>query len=292
MLNANAETMTDVPKPPLAAWQPLTTGGIAAFAQAPLGRLLLVEFAVATIAAAGIIWLVARAWFPVIAHAIDQAPTQGTIHQGRLSWTGASPVAMASNPFLSIVVDSDSTGGLGQTADVQWVFGKTRLTFCFLFGCASLEYPASWTVPFNRAELGPWWGAWSPTILAGICLLVLVGLLLTWGVLASLYFIPVRVIAFFLDREIGWAGCWRLASASQMPGALVMVVSTVLYGLQRLNAAGLIVLLGLHLVIGWIYLVLAPARLSRRAESSASGRNPFVPAATPLKSPTPPRKAG
>ena len=68
------------------AWQPLTVRGVAAFARAPLGRLLLVQFMVALLAAGTIVWFLHKAWFPQISEAIRQLPLQGELRAGRLDW--------------------------------------------------------------------------------------------------------------------------------------------------------------------------------------------------------------
>ncbi|MHB8519574.1 MAG: hypothetical protein ACYDH9_02340 [Limisphaerales bacterium] len=284
--------MTDTVKPPAPAWQPLTAGGVAAFAHASARRLLLAELGVAVIVSAGIVWFLATAWFPVITDAIEQLPDRGAIRQGRLDWSGASPVALAGNGFLSIVLDLDATGGLGPASDVQGAFGKTGLTLCSVFGCLTVGYPVRWTISFSRAELGPWWGAWRPVILAAAGLLISLGLLLGWSLLALLYAAPVRLVAFFLDRDLGRGGAWRLASAALMPGALLLAAAVVLYGRHRLDLVGLIVLCGLHLVVGWMYLVLAPVRLPRQAMAAGESRDPFaVPAPGANSGSTPEKEA-
>lgn len=268
--------MTDAAKPRVSAWQPLTTGGVAAFAHAAWGRLLLTELGVAVIVSAAIVWFLATAWVPVITQAIEQLPDEGAIRQGRLDWSGASPVALSGNGFLSIVVDLDATGELGQASDVQGAFGKTGVTLCSVFGCLTVGYPAHGTIPFSRAELGPWWGAWRPVVLAVAGLLISLGLLLGWSVLALLYAAPVRLVAFYLDRDLGRGGAWRLASAALMPGALLLAAAVVFYGLHRLDLAGLIVFCGLNLVVGWVYLILAPVRLPRLPVAAGGSRDPFA----------------
>ncbi len=59
------------------AWQPLTPRGVAAFARASGGRLLLVQLLLASLAAAVVVWFLQEAWFPVIHQAIGQLPGQG-----------------------------------------------------------------------------------------------------------------------------------------------------------------------------------------------------------------------
>ena len=148
------------------AWQPLTVRGVAAFASATLGRLLLVQFIVALLAAGTVVWFVQRAWFPTIGEAIRQLPPEGEIRSGRLDWRGPTPVCLAEGRFLALVVDLDHTGEARSPAQVQVEFGRADFKVYSLFGCLPGAYPRSWAVAFNRTELGPWWGAWAPAILA------------------------------------------------------------------------------------------------------------------------------
>src|SRR5438128_2088943 len=90
---------------PSIAWQPLTPRGVAAFARASLGRLLLVQFCIALFTEATTVWFLQNAWYPVITKAIDQLPAQGEIRSGQLDWRGDSPMPLADNSFLALAVD-------------------------------------------------------------------------------------------------------------------------------------------------------------------------------------------
>jgi len=146
---------------------------------------------------------------------------------------------------------------------------------CSLFGCVAFPYPEAWTFALNRAEGEPWWGAWRPFLLLGAGLGVVVCLMASWLVLATCFSFPVRLIAFYSDRQTAWFGCWRIAGAAQMPGALLMSGAILLYGFNRLNLVGLLFAWLLHLVIGWIYVGIAPARLPRAADAPRRRGNPF-----------------
>jgi hypothetical protein len=91
-------------KPPV-AWQPLTLQGVASFARASLGRLLLAQFIVALLAAGTVVWFLNKAWFPKISEAIRQLPLQGELRSGRLDWQGATPSRLAEGRFLALIVD-------------------------------------------------------------------------------------------------------------------------------------------------------------------------------------------
>src|SRR5438034_10882857 len=70
------------------AWQPLTGRGVAAFAGASVGRLLLVQVIVALMAAAAVVWCLRATWIPTITEAIGQLPLEGQIRAGTLDWRG------------------------------------------------------------------------------------------------------------------------------------------------------------------------------------------------------------
>ncbi len=257
------------------AWQPVTVRGVAAFASATLGRLLLVQFIVALLAAGTVVWFVHRAWFPMIGEAIRHLPPEGEIRSGRLAWPGSSPERLAEGRFLALVVDLDHTGGARSPAHVQVEFGREDFKVYSLLGYIQGAYPRSPVVAFNRTELGPWWGAWAPPILAIVAGLVIVGLMLSWACLATVYCLPVWLIGLYADRHCSLGGSWRLAGAALMPGALLMCATILTYGWGALDVLHLAVAGAVHLVVGWVYLVVSPLCLPRHQATTAKG-NPFV----------------
>ena len=257
------------------AWQPLTARGVAAFAHATLGRLLTVQFVVALLAAGTFVWFLHTAWFPQISEAIRQLPPQGELQSGRLEWQGASPSRLAEGRFLAVIVDLDHTGEARSPAHVQVEFGRTDCMIFSLFGYVQVAYPRGLAVAFNRTELGPWWGAWAPPILAISAGLVVVGLMVTWACLATVYSLPVWLIGFFANRDLSFRGSWRLGGAALMPGALFMCAVVFLYGCGGLDLVRLTVAGALHLVMGWVYLIISPSRLLRHP-AAAEKANPFA----------------
>jgi hypothetical protein len=256
------------------AWQPLTPRGVAAFAGAPLGRLLLVQLIVALLAAGVVAWCLYRAWFPVISHAIQALPAQGEIRSGRLDWSGASPTTLAEGRFLGIVVDLNHAGEARLPAHVQVEFGRDGFKVYSLFGYLERAYPGNRAVAFNRSELVPWWGAWAPPILAMAAGGVVVWLMVTWACLATCYTIPVWLIGFFGNRSCSLGGSWRLAGAALMPGALIMCVGILFYGLGALDLVRMTIISALHLAVAWAYLVISPLYLPPHAEAQFK-QNPF-----------------
>jgi hypothetical protein len=257
------------------SWQPITLGGVASFARGSFGRLFFVQLVVALLVAGSVSVFLATAWFPVVEKAIARLPEKGTIRRGQLDWAGPSPCVLADATFLSIAVDVENAQPTGQSADVQWELHRDRFRIQSLFGYLDIPYPKVWTIALNRAEVEPRWGAWKPFLLLGIGAGVVIGLMAIWQVLATFYSLPLRLLTFYADRDVGWPGCWRMAGAAQLPGALLMSGGILLYGFNRLNLIGLLFAWLLHLVIGWIYAGIAPARLPRVAGSLRRRDNPF-----------------
>jgi hypothetical protein len=96
-----------------------------------------------------------------------------------------------------------------------------------------------------------------------------------WTFLATLYCLPAWLIGFFANRDCSLGGCWRMAGAALMPGALLLCAVVFLYGwgaldLVRLAAGGVA-----HLVLGWVYLIFSLLGLPRHPAVTAK-TNPFA----------------
>jgi hypothetical protein len=260
-------------KPPV-AWQPLTPRGVAAFGRARLGRLLLAQFVVALLAAGATIWFLHRDWFPAISQAINKLPAEGEIRRGRLEWAGPSHQWLAENRWLALTVDLEHAGNVRSPADVEVEFGRADARIFSLFGFIQVDYPRRDVTPFNQSELVPWWGAWAPPILAMVAAGVVVGLMLSWAALSTLYYLPVWLLALFANKELDLRGAWRLSGAALMPGAFFLIAATAGYGLGVLDLVKLFVAGGVHFIIGWVYLVLGTQGLPRHPEAAAG--NPFT----------------
>src|SRR5205823_14446455 len=206
--------------------QPLTARGVAAFAQASLGRLLLVELIVASMAAGAVVWFLTAAWFPVIRQTIQQLPGQGAIRRQQLELPVTfAEIAAENRPFLIFVIDLEKHRNASQTSDVLVQFHRTHFQVCSILGCIRFGYPASWGLDFNRPKLAPLWEAWEPILLGLTALSVVLALLLNWALLATLYCGLVRLLGFFKDRNLNWRSSWRLASAALLPGGLLFTAS-------------------------------------------------------------------
>jgi hypothetical protein len=258
------------------AWLPLTPRGVAVFTRALPGRLLLVQFIVAVLAAISVVWFLSQDWFPVVNEAIGQLPAEGQIRRGQLTWRGDSPVRLADNHFLSLAVDLWHEGNLGNESDLSIELGRTNARVRSLLGYAEWKYPDEWTFAVNRVEVEPWWLARQPWTFAGAAAATVLGLLLIWTVLATIYSLPVWLMAFFANRDLSWCASWRLAGAALMPGALFMTLTIVTYGLGLIDLVQLGAGLAFHFLIGWLYLFFSPLFLPRGSHKPP--KNPFAPA--------------
>lgn len=277
--------------PPLPAWQPLTFGGVAAFARARWTRLLLVQAVVAVVVAVAVLVVLGRGWFPVVTDAVRTLTDFGSVRGGRLAWPKSEAVVLAENQFLGLAMDVEETGEAGQIADLQVEFTRDRIKLVSLLGYASLPYPPDVEIALSRPALDPWWNAWRPAFLLAGGLGTMAWLFASWGVLATLYAVPVRVLAGLAGRAASAGKCWRVAAAALLPGALWMGGAILLYAAEQLSLAGLGLAFGLHFVIGWVYVLGAPFCLPRKgAAPLATGANPFTPA-PPEEKASPPAPA-
>ena len=129
----------------------------------------------------------------------------------------------------------------------------------------------------NRVEMGPWWGAWKPPIIWITIGTVILGAMLLWSALATIYFLPVWLIGFFANRDLDLRGSWKLAGAASMPGALLLGLAILLYTWGLLDPIRLCVAAGLSVVIGWIYCVASPLLAPMLAKEKTLKENPFAP---------------
>ncbi len=257
----------------LRAWEPFTPAGVAAFAQARVWRVLLVQFLMALLVAGVAGWFLREEWFPIIDAAVTRLPAQGEIRGGLLNWPAENAVKLAGNHFLELAVDPVHSGQSAGDAQLRVEFGHKDIWLITLTGDAVVNYPAQ-RLPFNQTELVPWWGAWEPAVLGIIIGGVFLGVLLSWLVLSTIYCVPVKLITLYENRDLTLGASWRLAGAALMPGALFLTVGILFYEFSSLALVQLGIIWCLHVVIGWIYLFISPMFLPRHS-GAAPGGNPF-----------------
>jgi hypothetical protein len=247
---------------------------VAAFASARFSRLLLVQFVIASLAAAAGVWFLSNGCFPTVDAAIQSLPATGAIRSGRLEWPGKTPQLLAEGRFLAFIVDLNHGGQIRSAAAVQMEFGRETLRVYSLLGYTEWKYPSDWFVAFNHTDLAPLWGAWAPEWLAITLLAGVAGLMLLWAGLATVYFLPAWLIGFFANRNLDLRGSWKLSGAALLPGALLAILAMVSYGFGFLDFIQFCFLFSAHLALGWVYLFVSQLFLPR-IEAKPSPGNPF-----------------
>lgn len=256
-------------------WQPLTPPGVAAFATAPLRRLLAVEGVFALLAAVAMGTFLASAWFPTIRKAVGHLPPQGEIRGARLAWGGKSPALLANSEWLAITVDLKHEGAYRVPADLQIEFAEDSVRFLSLAGFVDVPYPKGWVIAFNESELGPWWRAREPFLVAGAALGGAMGLMILWALLAALYAIPAGLACRFVGHALPFGSVWKLCSAAQMPGCLLMCIALFLYSLRAIDLVQWLFAAGAHFAVAWIYVFLGLFFLPSGESRNGPKKNPF-----------------
>ncbi|HTB82779.1 MAG TPA: hypothetical protein VK742_03925 [Candidatus Sulfotelmatobacter sp.] len=259
---------------PKIAWLPVTPRGVAAFARASVERLLVVQAAVALLAAAVVTWVLANGFFPTIDQAVGCLPKKADITHGQLNWPDTTPEVLAQGHFLSFSVDLQHSGTLRLPAQFQFEFGGDSIVIISLLGEMEVPYPPDRSFYLDRPDVQPAWGAWSPDFLGLAAVGTFFGLLLSWWLLTTLYFLPVWLVGFFTDRDLRPRAAWKMAGAALMPGALLFILGLWLYGLAMFDLVRLAFAFTMHLVIGWIYLFVSPMFLNRVTAKEKA--NPFA----------------
>lgn len=268
---------------PAFAWQPFTGRGVAAFAAAGFGRLWTVQILFALMVGSVVCWFVLRCWCPVIRQAVEALPQDGAIRNGQLEWSQPAPVRLGEGPFLAFSVDPDHSGEVRAPAHIYVELGRTNARIFSMFGYVDADYPRTRDFSLTKAQMGPWWGAWEPALLAMTLGLTAVSLLAGWTVLSLVYSVPVLALAFFTSRRANLVQCWKVAGASLMPGAVMMSLLVVLYVNGIFDVLQFLLASPLHLMVGWYYLWAGTLALPRTAEALAAAANPFVPSPAEAK---------
>jgi hypothetical protein len=282
-----------IPRPPTegrpstSAWQPITPRGVAAFAVAPISRVLAVQFIVACLIAGAVCWFVAEAWLSTAKRAIRRLPESGGITNAFLVSPRMSTEPLARSRFIAFVLDLEGRTGAEVQSDVLVTFRRRDVRFCSLVGCATLRYDKAWEIPMSRVELEAAWGAWRSMFLSGVIVVTVAGLFASWLALALIAFPLIRLYAFFKDRQITLVGSWKLALASFLPGALITGGLIVLYGLEMIDLLRFLIGWSVHFFVGVGYLILAPLCLPKVPAAPAVNSNPFT--AAPSEVPETPR---
>jgi len=256
------------------AWNPLTPGGVAAYANAPLSHLLATQGAVAFLLWLTLMFYLSQSWAPAIDDTIERLPAGSRVSDGHLAIPGDRPVYFTDNRLVGIMWARGDAPGSGADIDVR--LHPDKVSISSLLGYLALPYPPMVDQPLSRDLLAPRWGAWRPAIIPVVAGALALGVWAGWFALAALYAWPIRVIVFFRDKLTSRLGCWKLCSAALMPGALLLTAALLFYTLGQIPLAGLLIAFGIHFVLGWSYVICGAIALPLLPETAALKQgNPF-----------------
>ncbi|MCS7338893.1 MAG: hypothetical protein NZ739_11785 [Verrucomicrobiae bacterium] len=255
---------------------PFTLRGVGRFATAPWSLLLLTELVAALGLAAVFAWFVNASWFSQVTVAIRNLPGRGALERGALVWQGDSPVQLAGNNFIAFAIDLDHEADLGHEADLCIELGADNMRVCSLLGYVQFEYPKSWRVKLERAQLEPWWNAWAPAILACAAVGLVMVLFALWTAFALLYAPVAALVAFLANRRLDARGAFKLASAAQIPGAIMTALGGVLYGLGWFDLVKFGGCVAAQFILTWFFVLGAPFTLNRLDSPETFRGNPFA----------------
>lgn len=246
--------------------------GVAAYANAPLWRLIATLVFFGLFSAVLVIWGAAQCWAPVIDEAVAALPTNSIIQGGRLTWPVEESRLLGSNPFLAIEVANGGSQLDGAPADLRIKLGPGAAVVNSIFGSHEFAYSPGWVVELNQQTISPVWGAWRPMFLASLGAAAFAGLLASWGVLGFLNGAVIGMIGAMFNRDAGLGKTWKAGTAAMMPGALLMDFGLGLYVIGKGSLFFLLFIFGAHFVVGWVYVLATPFFLPRRDQEP---KNPF-----------------
>jgi hypothetical protein len=191
---------------------------------------------------------------------------------------------LGQSPHLQIVVNATGEARFGDESDLRVELRADDCLVCGWLGCWSWAYPTGWIIAVNRPEVLPAWGAWRPFVFWGVFVGSTVWVLLSWVALSTLGAAPLRLLGFYLDRELSLSAVWRLLLVAWVPGGVLFGLALFLYGVGQLHPAALAVIGLTHVLVGVVYAVGALFRCPHVAVAAAPRGNPF-------QSPPPPASA-
>jgi hypothetical protein len=263
----------DRPKP--VPGQPFTVGGVAGFAHARIGRLLLASMIFGVLTGLAVMFLGARGWAPALDEVVAALPETGAIQNGSLRWPERSGRLLGANRFLSLEVVLNDAPRESASADLSIEVHPTYFLFRSVLGAMTLPYPAMFNLALDRPTAVPAWGAWRMPALVALVPMTAVLLIVTWSALAIPYTLFALPIGALFRRDLSFRSAWKLCVAAQLPGSLLMTFALALYASGQVSVLFVIIMLVAHFIPTVLYILCAPLLAPKRAPIGPPGKNPF-----------------
>jgi hypothetical protein len=258
------------------AGQPFTFGGVARFAHAPIGRLLLQALLFGLLTGLATTWLATVGWAPVLDEAVAALPERAAIQNRTLAWSERSGRLLGANQYLSLEVVLQNAPRDSASADVSVEGHVTHLVIRSVLGAAIVPYPPV-NLTLDRATTVPAWGAWRAPFLFGLIPGTALVLILSWTILAIPYSLVARVIGGIFRRDLTSVRAWKLCVAAQLPASLLMTFAIALYASGHVSVLFIPVMLVAHFIPTLLFLLVSPCLVPKRAKElhGPSKKNPF-----------------
>lgn len=260
-------------------WQPLTGGGVAAFADASWSRAFTFQFAGALGAVVLVLVSAQLAWVPTVEGSLAQLPESGAeIRGGRLFWPGAESRIWAERPQLALGVVPAGGAPLGLNSDVQVEFRADALWLRGLLGVTSLPYPPDLELKLTRTAGPAAWQAWRPAITATLGVAgILVHLAITWTI-GLVVVLPAWATAALLGRNGGFAAATKVSVMSTQAALLFGWLALSGYSARAISLSALGLGWGMVPVLAGVWCLWATVELPRACRDAALSRkqNPFA----------------
>ncbi|HIG27863.1 MAG TPA: hypothetical protein EYQ50_08720 [Verrucomicrobiales bacterium] len=265
-------------------WLPLIPSGIALFSQTSFRRLVLIQILGAGLCVNVLTLVLITTWGPVFSAAVIELPEEGLLRKGILYWGGEDQFDLAGEGSLLLAVDLYDSAPTFYTEDVKIEFNLSGFKICSLPGCFSLPYPTFFEIDFNRAGIKAWWGAWKPAFLLFFVVGGMVGLVLSWMILAVVYAVAGAIVARIFKRKTGVRGVWQVCCVAQLPIAFILVCCIYSYGASWISIRETTMVFLAHMPLGFAYSVISIFWIPRlepnmkspqKHANSRSSSNPF-----------------
>ncbi len=254
--------------------QPLTLGGVAAFATGGWFHFLVLQLAMVLVAAGVGFAFFVTACFPVLDSAVAQLPEEAGFRDRKLVWSGEPAVVLGETGLIALGVNAVEAKSPGTTSDLEVLFAPDGVQLTSWFGHWFVPYWAGWKVELTQKTAGAWWAAWRRVVALVFGLVVGVGVVAGVGFSALCLGVPVWLLGRSLSRQLPFSGAWRMAVASFCPAGLIVLVAVLLYETGRMGFLSLLVAVVFHFLALGFYLFLSPWYLPKVVETPGGG-NPF-----------------